>query len=727
MQVRRTKLKLLLVLLLLCLLCGELWCSSREPELMEEYRLAKASSDAYGTCSTLINLGDYYYLQNRLEEARQSFESAYEIALKHDYDTDQVYIEVNLGNILDLTSDLKAALKYYNLALSKAQNSASSRYLPQIHNNMGNLYLKVGSFAESLKHYQRALHIRQMQKDPNGLANALRNLSIYYLKTGDYTRSLEYQFEALEKKQEVGDESEIAAILSSISVIYRNMEDYPNALVYNRKAIDLYRKLNNKSKLASSYNNLGVLHLARGDLHQALDSYLLAYNMKSDSQDQQSILASLVNLADISMKLGRFQKAGEYLKAAEEIKQRTQYYELSRLFYKLYAEYYEVLGKHRDALHYFKAYHSISDSLQSLENSRQLNELEVKYELGEKERNIELLKRNNELSMQELKTSRRLRNYLFIIILLVLLITLILIWRYRSVLLISKQLQTSKDNLNSLNLKLEQRVIEEVDKRRAQEHRALRQSRLALLGELAAGISHELNQPMQTLSLTLENIKDAIADKDLDAEYLERKLGYLFGDIQRMQEVIDHIRRFSRPTDDTQDLRFDAITGIRNAVNLVKERFEKNSLLIELKECQAPCLTRGNAIKFEHVILNLLTNARDAIQSNISDGVIQQGWIRISSVRVGSSLEISVEDNGCGIPAQFQQKVFDLFFSTKSADQGTGLGLAISLGTLKAMGASISFSSDPPHGTCFKLIIPLCETQQADSSNESQDPQKDYS
>jgi tetratricopeptide (TPR) repeat protein len=116
---------------------------------MEEYRLAKASSDAYGTCSTLINLGDYYYLQNRLEEARQSFESAYEIALKHDYDTDQVYIEVNLGNILDLTSDLKAALKYYNLALSKAQNSASSRYLPQIHNNMGNLYLKVGSFAKA--------------------------------------------------------------------------------------------------------------------------------------------------------------------------------------------------------------------------------------------------------------------------------------------------------------------------------------------------------------------------------------------------------------------------------------------------------------------------------------------------------------------------------------------------------------------------------------------------
>ncbi len=715
----------LTLVLLLLIAASIMGATTREHELLAQYNAAKASANAYETCSALINLGDYYFLSNRLEDAKQNFEQAYELALKHDFQSDQVYIEVNLGNILDLSSDLRGALEYYNLALSKAQDSTSARYLPQIHNNIGNLYLKVGSFTQSLRHYQQALQIRREQKDPIGLANALLNLSIYYLKTGNYTRSLEFQFEAFHKKQEVGDEAGIAAILSSISVCYRHMEDYSNAFDYNQRAIDLYQKLNNKAKLASAYNNLGVLYLATGDLYKARDSYLSSYAMKRDSKDQQSILSSLVNLVDVSLKLGQIQQAGKYLAAAGQIEQITDYYELSRIFHKLYSEYYEALGKHKDALKHFKAYHSISDSLQSLENSRQLNELEVKFELSEKERNIELLKRNNELSQMELQNSARLRNSLYVIIFLVLLITFILIWRYRSVLRISAELRASKEKLNILNMKLEQRVNEEVDKRRDQEQKALRQSRLALLGELAAGISHELNQPMQTLSLTLENIKDAIGDQDLDAGYLERKLSYLFADIKRMQEVIDHIRRFSRPVDDDPDLRFDAAKAIQSAVNLVRERFEQNPLRIELVSCDIPCMIRGNALKFEHVILNLLTNARDAILSNIRDQVIKEGLIRVSCLIQDSMLIVRVDDNGCGIPVHLQQKVFELFFSTKSADHGTGLGLAISQGTLKAMGAGIIFSSDPPHGTSFKLSIPLGDSTQSESPMDINVQEKD--
>ena len=412
------------------------------------------------------------------------------------------------------------------------------------------------------------------------------------------------------------------------------------------------------------------------------------------------------------MELGQLSDAGSYLQAASEIVNRTDYYELSRIFYKLYSDYYEKRGELGQALHYFKSYHSISDSLRSIENSRQLNELEIKYEVMEKERNIELLTRNNQLASEQLKNTAKLRNYLYLIIALILVTTLVIIWRYRSVIRVSNELRASKEKLNNLNIELEQRVAEEVEIRRDQEQKALRQSHLAILGELAAGISHELNQPMQTLSLTLENIKDTLLDKELDEDYLERKLSYLFGDIERMQEVIDHIRRFSRPGSDDLEQYFDPLKSVANAISLVQDRFEKQALKIITDLPPLSCQIKGNAIKFEHVILNLLTNSRDAILANIKDNKIREGIITVGAKVLDRSMQICVEDNGCGIPEELKEKVFDLFFSTKHPNMGTGLGLSISQSTLVAMDAELSFESHVGEGTRFVISIPLQSKEQ---------------
>lgn len=696
---------------LICtLFCLQLYAVA-EDALQLRLDKAREQSNLDLECTALIELGEYYLQSGNYLAAQTNFEAALALALKQKNVNDQVYIAVNLGNVHDLKSELQLALDYYKTALDKAQKPPASRYLSHIHNNMGNLYVKIGSFTQSLSHYQQALEIKRQQNNPAEIANALMNLSIYYLKTGNYERSMEYQKQALKLREELGNQADIAAVHSSISVCYRNLKNYPKAFEYNRKALNIYLALGNKAKIASAYNNLGVLYLATEDLPQAKENYLKSYAMKQDSQDLQSVLSTIVNLADISLKLGQLQEAKRYLNQGEEIVQKTQYYDLSRILFRINSEYNESSGNYRAALKHFKAYHSISDSLSSIENSRQLNELEIKYEVLEKERNIELLTRNNELTTKELKNTATLRNYLFLIIILILLMTLQLIWRYRSVLKITKELRASREKLNTLNTELEQRVEEEVDKRRAQEEKALRQSRLALLGELAAGISHELNQPMQTLSLTLENIKAAISDKDVDAAYLERKLAYLFEDIDRMHIVIDHIRRFSRPVDDEQDTPFDPQQSILNAIDLVKDRFAKTPLNFETELDETKHLIKGNPHKFEHVMLNLISNARDAIRTNIQNGIINTGIIRISCQASAQNLMIMVRDNGCGIAPELQDRVFELFFSTKNAEQGTGLGLAISHSTLLAMKSSLSLESKPPEGSCFTITIPCYKTQ----------------
>ncbi len=682
-----------------------------EQDLLKNLEISRKENDLAAQTSTLIALGDLKQKDKDFALALDYYKKAYLLSETRDHKNDQVFIAVAIGNVLDLNGEIGEALNWYNTALETAGTSAAKQHLSHIHNNLGNLYMKIGSFPQSLKHYQNSLDIKREQGDSQGIANALMNMSIFYLRTGNYGRSLEYQNQALPLLQSLGDKPALASIYNSISVCYRNLEDYDKAFEYNRKALKLYQELGKTAKVASSYNNLGVLYLAIGDLHQARENYLKSYEQKRGSQDMQSILSSLVNLADISLKLQQYEDTRRYLKQAREVQSKTQFYDLSRTLFKIHADFYEETKNYHDALQYFKAYHAISDSLSNVQKLKQLQELETKYELREKEKNIELLTRNNELSQLALQNSSRLRNYLIIIIALILLISLILIWLYTSVLRLSRQLFVSREKLNTLNHELEKRVETEVDRRRQQEQKALRQSRLALLGELAAGIAHELNQPMQTLYLTLENIKLSILDNSFDSAYLEQKLAYLFEDITRMQDVIEHIRCFSKSGEEDAEQTFDLNTSLVNAAAMVKERFGQNGMEIICHQCPENPLIFGNPYKFEHVILNLLTNARDAILENMEAAIIHRGMISISAESTADMAKITISDNGCGIAPEIQDKIYDIFFSTKSLEKGTGLGLAIALGIIRSMNASISFDSIPAQGSSFRIVIPVANTQ----------------
>ena len=688
------------------LIFGNLCYATPEQDLLSKLQLARKEHKLISQTTILIELADLCIRNQEYPRAIEYYTLAHELAGQRKSNGDMVFTAAQIGNVYDTMGDLLSALKWYNSTLKLADSSTRAKQLSYIHNNIGNLYLKIGSFSKSLEHYQKALEIKQKLKDKPGIAKAMLNLGVFYLRTGNLDRTLELQSDALKLFQEIGDPSQIAMGLSSISVTYRQMQNYPKAFEYNRKALQLYQELNNPAKVASAYNNLGVLYLATDNLVKAKENYLKSLELKKDSRDLESILSTLTNLADISLKLKQMPEAQHYLEQANTIQAKTSFYELSRNLFKINSEYYEAVGKDKLALDYYKRYHTISDSLANVQKAKQMNELEVKYEVLEKEKNIELLTRNNKLSEQALLNSARLRNYLIIILGLILIIALILIWRIRSSIKLNKELRSSRESLSQLNRELEKRVLQEVNRRNQQEQKALQQSRLAVLGELAAGIAHELNQPMQTLSFTLENITLAIQEGELDAEYLKWKMRYLFEDIIRMQTVIEHIRCFSRQADDPALASFDLNVSVNSALNMVRDRFEHNGISFELSLAEGIPPVKGNQYKFEHVILNLLTNARDAIETITASDPAHKGRIEVFSKHENGAIMLAVKDNGCGIPEEDQEKVFDIFFTTKSIDKGTGLGLSISAGIIKGMNATLALSSQPGKGTCITISIP---------------------
>ncbi len=270
--------------------------------------------------------------------------------------------------------------------------------------------------------------------------------------------------------------------------------------------------------------------------------------------------------------------------------------------------------------------------------------------------------------------------------------------------------------LQELNLHLENRVQSELKKIKEQQQQLIQKSKLESLGELAAGIAHEINQPLGGISLLLDNILYHSTKGKLTPKYLEEKLRKSFEDIDRIKMIIDHIRAFSRDQDTTVFTRVDIQEVIMNALGMIKHQYQKFDIEFELNlNCTEPFIL-GNPYKLEQVLLNLFSNARFAVREKckllIEKNIDFRKKIVISTYLKDNEIGFSIEDNGIGIPKKLQKNIFDPFFTTKSEEVGTGLGLSISYGIIKEMRGNISVESKENEFTKMIIGFPIYTKEQ---------------
>ncbi len=254
-------------------------------------------------------------------------------------------------------------------------------------------------------------------------------------------------------------------------------------------------------------------------------------------------------------------------------------------------------------------------------------------------------------------------------------------------------------------------IIRDISTRKKLEQQMIQTERLAGIGEMAASLAHELNQPLINISFSLENILFEIAlGKPIEQEYLQKKSSNIFENLQRMENIIDHVRAFSRGLDDTFNGLFNINSSIRNALMLVAEQFINHGidLIVNLEEGLPT--HKGNTYQFEQVIINLLVNSKDAIEEKAE--YLQSGFekaVTIRSYMIKNTIYITVEDNGSGISESAIEKIMMPFFSTKKAGKGTGLGLSISRRIIMEMGGEIQLESIITKGTKITISIPVGE------------------
>ncbi|NQT58117.1 MAG: PAS domain S-box protein, partial [Bacteroidetes bacterium] len=252
-------------------------------------------------------------------------------------------------------------------------------------------------------------------------------------------------------------------------------------------------------------------------------------------------------------------------------------------------------------------------------------------------------------------------------------------------------------------------IMRDISQRKKTEAKQIHADRMANLGEMATGIAHEINQPLNIISMIMDKILfESAKTETIDFEFLKNKSDKFFENITRIRNIIDHIRAFSRSHDDYILTAFNINSSIENAVSMISEQFKHLAISLNLQlEKQIPQII-GNTYKFEQIILNLLSNAKDALLEKKSK---QEEYfdmiIGIKSYQEKQCIIIEVTDNGLGISDEDINNIMLPFYTTKDAGKGTGLGLSICYQIIKEMDGTIDITSNRSYGTKMKIVLDI--------------------
>ncbi len=228
----------------------------------------------------------------------------------------------------------------------------------------------------------------------------------------------------------------------------------------------------------------------------------------------------------------------------------------------------------------------------------------------------------------------------------------------------------------------------------------IQSSKLATLGEMATSVAHELNQPLQVIRLAVANASQRIASGNPDLEIVSEKLSRIDGQAERASAIIDHMRIFGREA--KEELEYiDPKMVITNSLDLMGEQMRLNNIEVTSDLPEECSLVLGHMILMEQVMLNLLTNARDAIDQNSGERKIA---LRVFEDAEG--VHITSTDTGGGIPEDVLPRIFEPFYTTKDINQGTGLGLSVAYGIVRDMRGTIA-AGNTANGAQFTITFPL--------------------
>ncbi len=673
---------------------------------------------------------------------------------------------------------LKESLAFNERRLKTAESAGNIKVAGVAANNLAILWLQKGDFEKAISYAQKSLKAFEQTNDLRAVAVITGEIGYVYDKMNDDAKALTFYNNAMTKLEKTTAPKIVAAIAGNQSIIYSERNDTANATnsiliaVKNfqlandktgegnlhlklgeifvqknnsikaissfEKALALFKQVQNKKLTAIAYRNIGIVYFKKGDYEKALHFF-----EKSVADDNQMLVQKLIKdtylkIVTVSSFKKDFEKADAYhekyrslkstlanlenvkkqnpLNLQEEVAQKEK---IIQLLSQQNAEQSKILTQQD---------YELSQQLTATEIERQskekaLEELSLtSQQKAEKEKQVQLLSKEKalqelELSKKELEIERqnKFRNYLIIASVFAVLLVFFLYSRYRY----------KKRSLESLNQAHDQ-LQETHSQLKAAQQQLIQSEKMASLGQLTAGIAHEIQNPLNFVNnfskLSAESMDEFLKSNDAqEREDIIKDVKVNLEKInhhgKRISDIVKGMLQHSR-SDSGEKVMTDINALINDAVLLayhgkrsteldfnctIEESFDKN--IPSLKIVQQD---------FRRVILNFANNAFYAVhekeqqlmQNNLLNGYVPK--LNVSTIKQGNNVAVILRDNGTGIPDEIKDKIFNPFFTSKPTGKGTGLGLSISYDIItKVHNGKLTFESEKNKGSTFFITIPI--------------------
>ncbi|MBS1970368.1 MAG: PAS domain S-box protein [Bdellovibrionales bacterium] len=233
-----------------------------------------------------------------------------------------------------------------------------------------------------------------------------------------------------------------------------------------------------------------------------------------------------------------------------------------------------------------------------------------------------------------------------------------------------------------------------------QQEKLVAASRLSAIGEMAAAITHEINNPLGVILGRVEMLKSMLNDPTLDKEELFKVADTIEVTGQRIAKIVRSMKTMAHHSQEQElSAKVPVLSLIEDALDLCQHRFKNHGVDLKTPVIDPNLIIDCRSHQIVQVLVNLLNNSFDAVQQ------LPQKWVKIELQEHEHNIDIIITDSGAGIPEEVQKKMFNPFFSTKSVQYGTGLGLSISVGIIHKNGGSLQYDRKSPH-TRFVIQLP---------------------
>ena len=660
-----------------------------------------------------INQLAFLYADSYPDSALNLLKENVEISTKTGYTQGAIESYKIIGNAWQTKGNFEKALDYYGVAYGLAQKHNLSKAIPALLNNIGLARINQGNYPEALRILYQTLTSAKAVNDKFVLGNALSNIGTVDFYQGKMAEADSAYKQALQMALEMNDSVRIIYAYNNIGEVNMELDKSAEALHNFQKAYKIALLKNNPEMQVVVTNNLANTYFKKEDFKQAILEYEMALIMARKNDYGMATCNSLLGLAKVYNKQGLLKPAlANGLEALQKAQQMGQT-QLMRDANKMVADIYENSGDGMEALKHFKMYMVFTDSLNNLANERRVANEKANYQISQKEQIFE------RASLQQ----RWLSFSAFAALFSLGIILFIIAHNKRRL----KKKNIDLENKNVIIKAQKLKVEETLSTLKSTQAQLIQSEKMASMGVLTAGIAHEIQNPLNfvnNFSELSDELIDEMKEELTRGNYdLANKIA---NDVKGNMVKINHHGK--RADAIVKGMLQHSKSGSGKVeptnINALCEEFLKLSYNGFLARKNSPVanmpvirqtdfdksIDKLNVIpqNIGSVLLNVFNNAFYAVNEKMemSDGSYKPS-VSVQTKKLDGKVEIIISDNGCGIPAQIIDKIFQPFFTTKISGEGTGLGLSLSYDIIKAHSGEIRVNSKVGEGAEFIISLPI--------------------